>query len=404
MSAERAAGPWRAVRTRLSRNRRIATITTTHLSFFSFPIAQAWDALKTQVLDGLSSGFLANASPPTCADESAARSDGYAITSTSGTTVYWCLGEQSGGRVMRVVNNRRYPIDISHPGISVVSAGSVQPELASLARLVSGNLTVILPRESASFAVSLPLNTYTTLATQLDGVGWSFYQLQVGVDSLLSILTRFGVGSSSSSANVISNLIAIPTCASSLGQSAGDAIAKCLSPALLLKVLGWKGLLLAPIVATGELADFFRSAINATLDTINGRYKYQITVSRRASAVTTTQAPTTTAPVTPPATTTAPSTGTPAQGFAIGAPFDDDCVVAWPTAPTVTSQDIEMTMTCAHVPESDFLFTHVIYADPNLNVTPSTGQMHVTGKVVDIATSAYGYKELVVEASTIKLP
>ena len=43
----------------------------------------------------------------------------------------------------------------------------------------------------------------------------------------------------------------------------------------------------------------------------------------------------------------------------------------------------------------------MIYSDPNLKPTPSTGQTHVIGKVIDIATSAYGYRVLEVQASSI---
>jgi hypothetical protein len=63
-----------------------------------------------------------------------------------------------------------------------------------------------------------------------------------------------------------------------------------------------------------------------------------------------------------------------------------------------------MTMSCAHVPENIYLFTQVDYDNPNLAITPSTGAIGVEGRVVDIATSEYGYKELVVEASNVQLP
>ena len=113
-----------------------------------------------------------------------------------------------------------------------------------------------------------------------------------------------------------------------------------------------------------------------------------------------TQPPTTPQP-TPPPVRTAPQTP---QPLAIGSPFNDKCVVAWPTAPVRTTNSIEMTMSCTHVPENIYLFTQVDYGDPNLRITPSTGAIHVEGHVTDIATSEYGYKEIVVEASNVQLP
>jgi len=124
--------------------------------------------------------------------------------------------------------------------------------------------------------------------------------------------------------------------------------------------------------------------------------------SSRSSApvlTTPTQPPTTPQPTPPP-----PPVRTAPQPLAIGSAFSDKCVVAWPTAPVRTTTSIEMTMSCAHVPENTYLFTQVDYDDPNLPITPSTGAINVEGRVVDIATSEYGYKELVVEANNVQLP
>jgi hypothetical protein len=110
------------------------------------------------------------------------------------------------------------------------------------------------------------------------------------------------------------------------------------------------------------------------------------------------------APVTSTTTpTVTQSTSAPAASLAVGAHFDSQCVVAWPTAPVTTPTTIQMTMSCDAVPESEFLFTHVIYGDPNLPVSPDHAQAHVVGTIVDITTSAYGYRELVVQASTVQV-
>lgn len=117
-----------------------------------------------------------------------------------------------------------------------------------------------------------------------------------------------------------------------------------------------------------------------------------------APVTTTTITPTVTQPTTTTTTATA-STGS----LTIGSHFDSECVVAWPTAPVTTSTSIQMTMSCDAVPESEFLFTQVDYGDPNLPVSPDHARAHVIGTIVDIATSAYGYKELVVQASSVQV-
>lgn len=103
--------------------------------------------------------------------------------------------------------------------------------------------------------------------------------------------------------------------------------------------------------------------------------------------------------------TTAPPAGAGSAGgpFTPGSHFDDMCVVAWPTAPVTTSDSIQMTMSCEHVPEGKFLFTQVIYGNPNLQVTPGTGYMHIIGTVVGTAHSGYGFSELDVQASAVAL-
>lgn len=104
----------------------------------------------------------------------------------------------------------------------------------------------------------------------------------------------------------------------------------------------------------------------------------------------------------PVTTATTPTTKPQSSGFAVGDNFEGNCVVAWPTAPVITQNAIIMTMSCSNVPESEYLFTQVQYGDPNLDITPDTGTVQVTGKVVGVAKSELGFEELVVLASNIK--
>jgi hypothetical protein len=114
-TAETSQGPWTYLQASLSADRRTAIFSTDHHSIFTV-IGEDVDSLlaffKTQFLDGLSSGATATAAKPACAGESAARS-GYAVNSTDGPTVYWCFGiDSSGQRILRIVNNRLYPLEI----------------------------------------------------------------------------------------------------------------------------------------------------------------------------------------------------------------------------------------------------------------------------------------------------
>lgn len=130
--------------------------------------------------------------------------------------------------------------------------------------------------------------------------------------------------------------------------------------------------------------------------------------SGEGAASTTPPTPSSTAPASPapvpvPAPTPAPTVTTaPSPSFEIGDAFSADCVVAWPSAPVRDSTTIQMTMTCSGVP-NEFQFVQVVYPDPELDVTPSTGSMHVSGQVTDFAQSQLGFQVLVVVAEEIDL-
>jgi hypothetical protein len=393
-----------ALRTNVTPDRRHAAVRVAHLSYFrifGIDVGDALQALKRDIFDGITGSVLAEAQRPRCGNETGARTDGFSIASDPKDTVYWCFGVEGGNRVLRVVNNRRYPLAVRHPGLTVVDAGQVPRTLAQLgSRLTSGRETIISPRDAVVFGADLLPGATGGISTELDGVGWSLYQLQVGVESALALLTRFGLGSGEKSIDVIDKIVGSANCATTIGQSGGDLIAKCFNPKQLLDALGWKGLVIAPVMVSGAIVEFFQSAFNALFDQFNHRDSYRVVISRKAAA-----APphtTTTPALAPPPSRPRPST-TASTGFNVGDDFDTECQVAWPTAPTRTTREIDMTMQCLNIP-SDYLLVAVAYPDPNLPVTPSTGRMHVHGRIVDIAQSEYGYKELVVLADRITLP
>ena len=401
-------GRWTPVLVRVSGEGRYATVRVPHLSdfiFFGINVSQMLRDVKTGVVDGLLGGATSEASPPHCADEAGARTSGYSIASDSGSTVYWCFGIEDGRRLLKVVNNRRYALTISHPGLSVISSGDFHLTAASLARLGSGSQTILAPRDQATFGANLSSGRSGGISTDYDGLSQSLFQLQFGVQTALGVLLRLGLAAHGTTLAAMDTLLKATNCADAIGGTAGDIIAKCFTPRQIIEAFGFKGLAIAPLMIAGPFIDFFRTEFNSLGDLLNGRTHYRVVVRHAMQAPPTTTVaepppPTTTAAEPPTTTTTAavPSSG----GFSIGSPFDDNCVIAWPTAPSRTSTAVEMTMTCPHVPEGDYLFTHVIYGDPNADIN-SSGPWHVVGKVVDVAVSSYGYKELVVEASSVEL-
>ncbi len=155
-------------------------------------------------------------------------------------------------------------------------------------------------------------------------------------------------------------------------------------------------------IMLGSLADLVLGA------KVDGPLRQFSILHRHVPVTTPTSPPVTSPPATSPPATSPPATSPPeinpppSAGFTVGSTFSDECQIAWPTAPTYSTHAISMTMSCQHVPESQYLLTQVHYGDPNLPVTPSTGWMHVVGHVVDINRSGYGFRELVIDASNIR--
>jgi hypothetical protein len=92
----------------------------------------------------------------------------------------------------------------------------------------------------------------------------------------------------------------------------------------------------------------------------------------------------------------------PASTFAPGDAFSQTCSVAWPSAPQVTATDIQITSYCPNVP-STYAVVLVVYPDPSLPITTSTGSFQVVGQVYGSAESPAGMPYLIVIADEVRL-
>ncbi len=241
---------------------------------------------KTQFLDGLSSGATASATQPSCAGEPAARS-GYSVQSSAGPTIYWCFGmDSSGQRILRIVNDRRYPLEIQHPGLTVAEQPAVDyGSLASLSHLFSGQLSILAPGAQIGYRVGLAPGQAAGAQTAIDGFGQSLFALQTGINALLAILARFGAGGASKSVTVMNKALGDAACTDAMSAGTSGAIlSSCLSPADMADDFGTAGVLLAPLAAAGGLADFFASEFQGLHDIWTHEDQYT-TVVRRQTAV-----------------------------------------------------------------------------------------------------------------------
>ena len=285
-TSESQSGPWSFLPGVLDGSRTSVAFSTTHFSLLAvlgFDLASAVSDFKTAFLDGLTSGAVMMVAKPSCSSEDSARTGGFTVSSSSSDTVYWCFGMSGPGRVLKVTNNRRYPLEVWHPELTLLQGGKIDwLQLSSLSHWGSGQNTIIAPGDEVTYSVDLPPSSKGGIQTEMDGMGQSLYALETGVTTLISILTRLGVGSPSKYINAAGKLEGTPSCADALGKDAGSMISGCFSPKDLVDAFGTAGIILAPIVATGAVIAFFHSEWNALVDQFNHHDKYIVQLSRSA--------------------------------------------------------------------------------------------------------------------------
>ena len=281
---ETATQPWTYLPAELSPDRTTVSFTTTHFSLFSvlrYDLGQLIAEFKKDFIDGFDGGLTQTVDKPQCPSEDAARQDGYSITSDSTNTVYWCFGVvASGKRILKVTNNRRYPLELQHPNMDVLDNGVDLTQLSQLSRLVSGTRAIVVPGGTVTFNADLHAGGSEGIQTDLDGVGQLLYAMQVGVNALLQILTRFGAGSGKKAIGSVNTLIGSGSCLASVGHGSGTIISSCLSPKQIVDAFGPVGLLLAPIMVAAPVVAFFQESVNGIVDQWNGHSIYRIVISR----------------------------------------------------------------------------------------------------------------------------
>lgn len=289
LAAESAEGPWEVVPAEVDGGD--VVITTTHLSLF-----QAFRALVTSIgdlakasWDGLTSDVFAEATPPNCDDEDGARTDGYDLASDHGDAVFWCFGRSAHGRYLRVVNNRRYALLLDHgAGLTVVEQDHLGVDIVErLSRaLTLDHQVAVAPRGQVTFRVDVDPGSSTRVTSQFDGSGSALAQLQMGFETLVTILNRFGAGppaGSSEARRKWLELLDNASCIEAAGSgNPGTIVAGCFGVDELRDVFGTgAAVLLTPLVTAGSLVTYFQSQLNALGDQFNNRDAYTVTIERQ---------------------------------------------------------------------------------------------------------------------------
>lgn len=134
-----------------------ASLEVTHNSI-KWILKSIWDLpmeFGKEFINGATGEFFKKAEKTECDQEDEARKDGYKIESSSHDTLSWCFGMKDGKRILKVTNRKRYPLDIKHPRLEVIHPGDSFIGLGQIARLGSGEFTVLFPHDEAIYGVNL---------------------------------------------------------------------------------------------------------------------------------------------------------------------------------------------------------------------------------------------------------
>jgi hypothetical protein len=292
---ETANDSWTLMKPVVSADGWYASVTTDHLSTWQpllYDLNQAVQDFRKFFLDGLSGDLLTVAEKPVCANESQARQDGYTIASSAKVTLYWCFGVEGGNRVLKIANRMRYPLEVKHPGLTVQHEAGFSLDFDQLARLGSGQTTILYPFEEVDYTLNLSPGSQAGLFTSYSGYAQSLYQLEMGVSTLRDILTFFGTESGGledlftseglkATMKILDSLLDVKDCLNAMfPPDPGKVISGCFSPAEVMDAFGWKGLLLAPIMALGSIIEFFISEASSIIDILKDTPSYAVVVSR----------------------------------------------------------------------------------------------------------------------------
>lgn len=294
-TSEKLSGSWTLIQPSISRDGWYASTQVNHLSIFTTlfsSLKQAVEAFKSNFLDdGITGDLFTQAEQPTCANEDQARQDDYTITSSAKDTVYWCFGVENGSRILKVVSRVRYPLEISTSNLAIQNFTG--PRFGQLNSL--GADDILYPFDEVDYAVSdLTAGQKAVLDTAYAGLAQSIYAMQIGVTTLLSLVDFFGEGGgiaigggrlSKTAFDTVSEtmdkFLGIANCLNAFSKkSVGAVISGCFSPADILDTFGWKGLLLAPIMAVSDVLTFFQSEIASFVGLLQDQDKYAIIISR----------------------------------------------------------------------------------------------------------------------------
>lgn len=273
---------WEPLPTIVTSDGRHAIATTTHFSAFTalFAPVKEMVAQFKDIVEQALSGAVSEAKAPTCTQQDSAKAGGWSAKRTGSDALLWCFGMKSGTRVITVVNQRRYPLIIAHPGAVKVYGGD-----DLITRLVSDRapgyrkLTLLEPRTSVTYTVA----GNAQLSSTYDGLAQSVYALVIAGDALTTIIPSLPGKKYATGYNLATAALHSSKCVNEVVS--GDIAAMipaCLTSEVLTAAYGVWGALAGVLMSTVAVLEFFRSSVNAFGDQFHGRDQSTVRITAPA--------------------------------------------------------------------------------------------------------------------------
>lgn len=289
LTSESPTGPWEYLPGTVIDGGRYVQATVHHLSYFSTFLVNVQAVISD--LEGAFNEFtddaFSDASQPSCANNSAAAQGGYSVlVSNKGNTVLGCFGMENDQRVLKVVNNRRYPLLVAH-GLPVVGGSSSGDVFQKSSSLLNLRDTLIYPQEEVDFGVTLQPGQSGTVAGDYAPVANYMYALSAGIDAWETIVTRGGTEENPSEVmDAVDEGLTIDSCRT--GALTGDiqsVLGDCLSSEVIGKLFGtfW-GVVAGLVQNVSTFIGWVHSVLDAFVDSIDGRATFEVKVVRAASS------------------------------------------------------------------------------------------------------------------------
>jgi hypothetical protein len=259
--------PWTFLPARLMSDQRHVEFTTTHLSDFGVLVmddASALQDLRDDIHQGLDASVNAKVKKPTCDATTDAHKDGYSVGFSRGKkTLFWCFGLENDKRVLKVVNRRVVPIEVTHTTAAEINPTAAPQAWTTWAALLADkDTTFVAPGRTVTYDVDIDPLKRVLISASNDSKAQSLRALQATVRALVAQVTSFGAGKSNAGKTVAA-LVARPQCARTLGKGSQQMLAGCFSRSKMVATFGSRGILLARLTTDHSTSAFMRKQFRA---------------------------------------------------------------------------------------------------------------------------------------------